>query len=53
MASLDRREPWRCVTATSPASSIGDVHLTIADEVLKTPIGKAFPTAEEKLSALV
>jgi hypothetical protein len=34
-------------------SQVGDVYLTIADEVLKTPIGKAFPTAEEKMSALV
>jgi hypothetical protein len=29
------------------------VYLTIADEVLKVPIGKEFPTAEEKISELV
>lgn len=40
-------------THTKSHNSIGDVYLTIADEVLKTPIGKAFPTAEEKISALV
>jgi hypothetical protein len=29
------------------------VYLTIAEEVLKAPIGKQFPTAEEKMSELV
>jgi hypothetical protein len=33
--------------------SIGDVYLTIADEVLKTPLEKRFPTAEEKVSEIV
>jgi hypothetical protein len=40
-------------THTKSHNSVGDVYLTIADELLKTPIGKAFPTAEEKMSALV
>jgi hypothetical protein len=38
---------------TKSRNSIGDVYLTLAEEVLKTPIGKAFPTAEEKMSAIV
>ena len=38
---------------TKSHNSIGDVYLTIADEVLKTPLGKAFPTAEEKMSEIV
>ncbi len=38
---------------TKSRNSIGDVYLTIAEEVLKTPLGGAFPTAEEKLSAIV
>lgn len=32
---------------------IGDVYLTIAEEILKTPLGNEFPTAAEKISALV
>ena len=40
-------------THTKSHNSIGDVYLTLADEVLKTPIGKEFPTAEEKMSELV
>jgi Protein of unknown function (DUF1552) len=40
-------------THTKSHNSIGDVYLTIAEEVLKTPLGKEFPTAEEKMSALV
>ena len=38
---------------TKSHNSIGDVYLTITEEVLKTPLGKDFPTAEEKMSALV
>jgi len=38
---------------TKSHNSIGDVYLTIADEVVKSPIGKEFPTAEEKMSALI
>ena len=38
---------------TKSHNSIGDVYLTIADEVLKTPIGKEFPTAQEKMSEIV
>src|SRR6266852_1343303 len=37
-------------THTKSHNSIGDVYLTLADEVLKAPIGKEFPTAEEKMS---
>ena len=40
-------------THSKSHNSIGDVYLTIADEVLKTPIGKEFPTAEEKMSEIV
>lgn len=40
-------------THTKSHNSIGDVYLTIADEVLKTPIGKDFPTAEEKMSEII
>jgi hypothetical protein len=38
---------------TKSSNSIGDVYLTLAEEVLKTPLGKDFPTAEQKMSALV
>ncbi len=38
---------------TKSHNSIGDVYLTIAEEVLKTPLGKAFPTAEEKMTSIV
>jgi hypothetical protein len=38
---------------TKSHNSVGDVYLTIADEVLKAPIGKEFPTAEEKMSELI
>ncbi len=38
---------------TKSHNSIGDVYLTLAEEVFKTPLGKAFPTAEEKMSAIV
>jgi len=38
---------------TKSHNGIGDVYLTIAEEVLKTPLGKDFPTAEEKMTALV
>jgi len=38
---------------TKARHGIGDVYLTIAEEVLKTPIGKAFPTAAEKMTAIV
>jgi hypothetical protein len=38
---------------TKSHNSIGDVYLTISEEVLKTPLGKEFPTAEEKMSEIV
>ena len=38
-------------THTKSHHGIGDVYLTIADEILKAPL--VFPTAEEKMSALV
>jgi hypothetical protein len=38
---------------TKSHNSVGDVYLTIAEEVLKAPIGNAFPTADEKMSALI
>ncbi len=38
---------------TKSHNSIGDIYLTIAEEILKTPLDKAFPTAEEKLPELV
>jgi hypothetical protein len=38
---------------TKSHNSIGDVYLTIAEEVLKAPLGKEFPTAEEKMSTIV
>jgi len=38
---------------TKSHNSIGDVYLTIAEEILKTPLDKAFPTAEEKMSEIV
>ena len=40
-------------THTKSHNSIGDVYLTLADEVLKAPIGKEFPTAEEKMSEII
>jgi hypothetical protein len=40
-------------THTKTHNGIGDVYLTIAEEILKTPLGKEFPTAEEKMSFLV
>jgi hypothetical protein len=38
---------------TKSHNSIGDVYLTIAEEVLKAPLGKEFPTAEEKMSTII
>jgi hypothetical protein len=38
---------------TKSHNSIGDVYLTIAEEILKTPLNKAFPTAEEKMPEIV
>jgi uncharacterized protein DUF1552 len=40
-------------THTKTHHGIGDVYLTIAEEILKTPLGKDFPTAEEKMGFLV
>jgi len=40
-------------THTKSHNSFGDIYMTIADEVLKAPIGKEFPTAEEKMSELI
>ncbi len=38
---------------TKSHNGIGDVYLTIVEEILKTPLGKEFPTAEEKMSAII
>jgi len=38
---------------TKTHNGIGDVYLTLSEELLKTPLGKEFPTAEEKMSFLV
>ena len=38
---------------TKTHNGIGDVYLTIAEEILKTPLGKDFPTAEEKMHELI
>src|SRR3954470_8695024 len=38
---------------TKTHNGIGDVYLTISEELLKTPLGKEFPTAEEKMPFLV
>jgi hypothetical protein len=38
---------------TKTHNGIGDVYLTLTEEILKTPLGKEFPTAEEKMSFLV
>ena len=40
-------------THTKTHNSFGDIYLTVAEEILKTKLGKEFPTAEEKLSFLV
>jgi hypothetical protein len=40
-------------THTKSHNSISDVYLTIADEILKAPLGKEFPTAEEKMTELI
>jgi hypothetical protein len=34
---------------TKSHHSIGDIYLTIAEEILKTPLGNDFPPAEEKM----
>ncbi len=38
---------------TKSHNSIGDIYLTIAEEILKTPLDKTFPTAEEKMPEIV
>jgi hypothetical protein len=38
---------------TKTHNGVGDVYLTIAEEILKTPLGKDFPTAEEKMHELI
>jgi hypothetical protein len=38
---------------TKSHNSIGNVYLTIAEEILKTPLDKAFPTDEEKMPEIV
>jgi hypothetical protein len=40
-------------THTKTHNSFGDIYLTISEEILKTKLGKEFPTAEEKMSFLV
>src|SRR5918995_1661263 len=34
-------------------NTIGDLYLTVAEEVFKTPLEKGFPTAEKKISGVV
>ncbi len=34
-------------------NTIGDLYLTIAEEVFKVPLEKGFPTAEKKISGIV
>jgi hypothetical protein len=38
---------------TKTHNSFGDIYLTISEEILKTKLGKEFPTAEEKMAFLV
>ena len=38
---------------TKTHNSFGDIYSTISDEILKTKLGKDFPTAEEKMPFLV
>ena len=38
---------------TKTHNSFGDIYLTLSEEILKTQLGKEFPTAEEKMSFLV
>ena len=40
-------------THTKSHNSVRRCLSDIADEVLKTPLGKEFPTAEEKMSELI
>jgi hypothetical protein len=40
-------------THTKTHNSFGDIYLTIAEEILKTKLGREFPTAEEKMPFLV
>ena len=34
-------------------NTIGDLYLTVAEEVFKLPLEKGFPTAEKKISGIV
>ena len=34
-------------------NTIGDLYLTLAEEVFKQPLEKGFPTAEKKISGIV
>jgi len=38
---------------TKSHNTIGDLYLTIAEEVFKTPLEKGFPTAEEKMNDII
>jgi hypothetical protein len=38
---------------TKSQNSVSDIYLTIAEEILKTPLDKAFPTAEQKMPEIV
>jgi hypothetical protein len=40
-------------THTKTHNSFGDIYLTLSEEILKTKLGKEFPTAEEKMAFLV
>jgi len=33
--------------------TIGDLYLTVAEEVFKLPLEKGFPTAEKKISGVI
>jgi len=37
---------------TKAHNTIGDLYLTLADEVLKTPLEKGFPTALQKMEEI-
>ena len=38
---------------TKMRNTIGDLYLTMAEEVFKPPLEKGFPTAEKKISGIV
>ena len=34
-------------------NTVGDLYLTVAEEIFKLPLEKGFPTAEKKISGIV